>query len=212
MDRTLPPLPEPVALYKLTVTGYLHETAPTTAASNLADGDYLLYAAPQPAPARPCTCNPGDNPPQPCAQQYALLECRAAASEKPRAADHGAPAAQHQHKGYIAGLPGWNYPDAGDPLPAGGDKCLLLTKGGVCIGILVHETVSNENQAALDITVAILNCISGGFLLYLGIASLLVPWFVSNEALRDASNLYASMAYAGLAIGIAAMTAIALME
>ena len=133
MDRTLPPLPEPVALYKLTVTGYLHETAPTTAASNLADGDYLLYAAPQPAPARPCTCNPGDNPPQPCAQQYALLECRAAASEKPRAADHGAPAAQHQHKGYIAGLPGWNYPDAGDPLPAGGDKCLLLTKGGVCI-------------------------------------------------------------------------------
>lgn len=89
---------------------------------------------------------------------------------------------------------------------------MITVSIGVCIGILVHETVSNENQAALDITVAILNCISGGFLLYLGIASLLVPWFVSNEALRDASNLYASMAYTGLAIGIAAMTAIALME
>lgn len=27
--------------------------------------------------ARPCTCHPDDNPPQPCAQKYALTECRA---------------------------------------------------------------------------------------------------------------------------------------
>jgi zinc transporter 1/2/3 len=83
---------------------------------------------------------------------------------------------------------------------------------GVCIGIIVHTSVSSENQAALDITVAILNCLAGGFLLYLAIASLLVPWFVSSTALRDASQLYAALAYAGLAVGIASMTAIALME
>ncbi len=89
---------------------------------------------------------------------------------------------------------------------------IITVSVGVCIGILVHATVSTENQAALDITVAILNCLSGGFLLYLGIASLLVPWFVSNEALRNASNVYASVAYAGIAVGITAMTAIALAE
>lgn len=26
---------------------------------------------------RSCTCNPEDNPPQPCAQQFALTDCRA---------------------------------------------------------------------------------------------------------------------------------------
>lgn len=28
--------------------------------------------------SRPCTCHPDDNPPVPCAQKYALSECRAA--------------------------------------------------------------------------------------------------------------------------------------
>ena len=28
---------------------------------------------------RPCTCHPDDNPPQPCAQRYALTECKALA-------------------------------------------------------------------------------------------------------------------------------------
>ncbi len=28
--------------------------------------------------ARPCTCHPDDNPPVPCAQKYALSECKAA--------------------------------------------------------------------------------------------------------------------------------------
>ncbi len=32
-----------------------------------------------PIPARACTCHPDDNPPVPCAQKYALSECRAAA-------------------------------------------------------------------------------------------------------------------------------------
>ncbi len=43
-----------------------------------------LYAAPVPpqreplSDSRPCTCHPDDNPPVPCAQKYALNECRAA--------------------------------------------------------------------------------------------------------------------------------------
>jgi hypothetical protein len=36
-------------------------------------------------------------------------------------------------QGYIAGPPGWLYPSAGDPAPTSSDKCLLLTRGGVCI-------------------------------------------------------------------------------
>ena len=37
-------------------------------------------------------------------------------------------------KGYIAGTLGWLYPSTGDPMPgSSSDKCLLLTKGGVCI-------------------------------------------------------------------------------
>lgn len=30
---------------------------------------------------RPCTCNPDDDPPRPCPRQYALRECREAASK-----------------------------------------------------------------------------------------------------------------------------------
>jgi hypothetical protein len=36
--------------------------------------DFLRQCAEQ----RPCTCHPDDNPPVPCAQKYALNECRAA--------------------------------------------------------------------------------------------------------------------------------------
>jgi hypothetical protein len=30
---------------------------------------------------RMCTCHPDDNPPRPCAERYALSECRAAADK-----------------------------------------------------------------------------------------------------------------------------------
>lgn len=35
---------------------------------------------------KPCTCHPDDNPPVPCAQQYALNECRAESDKQERAA------------------------------------------------------------------------------------------------------------------------------
>jgi len=45
--------------------------------------EYLAWAAWKAALAapenRPCTCHPDDNPPQPCAQRYALTECKALA-------------------------------------------------------------------------------------------------------------------------------------
>ena len=31
---------------------------------------------------RPCTCHPDDNPPSPCAEQYAIEECRKVAEAK----------------------------------------------------------------------------------------------------------------------------------
>jgi hypothetical protein len=39
---------------------------------------YGDYGAAIPGIERPCTCHPDDNPPVPCAQKYALSECRAA--------------------------------------------------------------------------------------------------------------------------------------
>lgn len=47
-------------------------------------------AAPQAEPTReprPCTCHPDDNPPVPCAQKYALNECRATRSGPDEARD-----------------------------------------------------------------------------------------------------------------------------
>lgn len=43
---------------------------------------YSDYGAAIPGIERPCTCHPDDNPPAPCAQQYALNECRAAQPER----------------------------------------------------------------------------------------------------------------------------------
>ena len=47
-------------------------------------------AQPERQPAsepRPCTCHPDDNPPVPCAQKYALNECRATRSGPDEARD-----------------------------------------------------------------------------------------------------------------------------
>lgn len=41
---------------------------------------YLRHAPQRQPESRPCTCHPDDNPPVPCAQKYALNECRATRS------------------------------------------------------------------------------------------------------------------------------------
>jgi hypothetical protein len=34
---------------------------------------------------------------------------------------------------YLSGIADYRYPEAGDPLPPGGAKVLLLTKHGICV-------------------------------------------------------------------------------
>lgn len=51
---------------------------------------------------------------------------------------------------YIASALGWPYPAAGDLLPPGGAKVLLLTEGGVCItglGLLAWSSMPKRNRA-----------------------------------------------------------------
>ena len=36
-------------------------------------------------------------------------------------------------KGYVSGTAEYRYPAAGDPVPPGGAKVLLLTVGGICV-------------------------------------------------------------------------------
>ena len=49
-------------------------------APNVEDMAWSAWKAALAAPEnRPCTCHPDDNPPQPCAQRYALTECKALA-------------------------------------------------------------------------------------------------------------------------------------
>lgn len=51
--------------------------------SIIAVGRALLAAhASSVADAKPCTCHPDDNPPVPCAKQYALSECRSVADKE----------------------------------------------------------------------------------------------------------------------------------
>ena len=56
-------------------------------------------------------------------------------------------------QGYVAGEPVYHYPAAGDPLPPGGAKCLLLTVGGICVigswsgpGLLAWAPLPKRNK------------------------------------------------------------------
>jgi zinc transporter 1/2/3 len=89
----------------------------------------------------------------------------------------------------------------------------LTTAVGIAIGIIVRTSMGAfEEPKSLDLAIAILNSLAGGLLLYMGIASLLVPWFVSSPSMRAARNLYVATGFIGLAVGLAAMTAVALAE
>jgi zinc transporter 1/2/3 len=89
----------------------------------------------------------------------------------------------------------------------------ITTACGVAIGIIVRTTSSEyASPQALELTLAVLNSFAGGLLLYLGLASLLVPWFVQSATMRSASRTYVAIGFIGLAIGMAAMTAVALAE
>ena len=38
-----------------------------------------------------------------------------------------------ENTSYVSGVADYRYPDAGDPLPPGGAKVLLLTRHGICV-------------------------------------------------------------------------------
>ena len=89
----------------------------------------------------------------------------------------------------------------------------LTTAIGIAIGIIVRtSTAAFENPVAMELAIAILNRLAGGLLLYLGLASLLVPWFVTSPTIKGASKLFVATGYLGLAVGMAAMTCVALAE
>ena len=69
-----------------------------------------MFAPPVEQAERPCTCHPDDDPPQPCAKQYALSECKAAAP--PQAAQPP------------AGVGQWV--PAHERVPARGTECVVL--------------------------------------------------------------------------------------
>ena len=89
----------------------------------------------------------------------------------------------------------------------------LTTAVGIAIGIIVRtSTADYADPVAMELTLAILNSLAGGLLLYLGLASLLVPWFVSSPTMRVASKTFVAIGFIGLAFGLAGMTAISLAE
>jgi hypothetical protein len=59
------------------------------------------YGAAIPGIERPCTCHPDDNPPVPCAQKYALNECKAAVREPTEAQIVAATDAWQAHCGLL---------------------------------------------------------------------------------------------------------------
>ncbi len=89
----------------------------------------------------------------------------------------------------------------------------LTTAIGIAIGIIVRtSTAAYDNPTAVELAIAILNSLAGGLLLYLGLVSLLVPWFVTSPTIKGAGKLFVATGYVGLAVGLAAMTCVALAE
>ncbi len=87
----------------------------------------------------------------------------------------------------------------------------LTTALGIGLGILVRKvllTSGEEEPVSVLLLIGILNSFCGGLLLYLGVVSLLVPWFVANEALLAERRLYAIVSFTGVAAGMAVMAVI----
>ncbi len=82
---------------------------------------------------------------------------------------------------------------------------------GIGLGIFVRQvllTSEDEQPVSVSLLIGILNSFCGGLLLYLGVVSLLVPWFVANEALLAERRLYAIVSFTGVAAGMAVMAVI----
>ncbi len=86
----------------------------------------------------------------------------------------------------------------------------LTTSVGVCIGIGVTlgNSYDGGSQAA-NVTIAVINSICGGFLLFMGMSIFWVDWFVNNAAMhREESALAPSAGFLGVLFGMVAMAVI----
>lgn len=83
---------------------------------------------------------------------------------------------------------------------------VCTTPSGVAVGMIVRAaTGADETPTGVTTLIGILNSLCGGFLLYIGMINLLVPWFVQDQALLRASRAYAVNGWCFVAIGMAAM-------
>ena len=80
---------------------------------------------------RPCTCHPGDNPPVPCAKQYALTECRKKAAQF---AKHEGPQ-KFATRDPWPNVP-WREEEVKVPTLWGALIVLLIVVGGFMLGLL----------------------------------------------------------------------------
>ena len=80
----------------------------------------------------------------------------------------------------------------------------LTTPIGIAIGIGVRQTFDTGSVTAC-LTLGILDSLSGGILIYIGLTTLLANWIVNNEELARAPVTAPVVAFSGLAIGLAIM-------
>lgn len=86
---------------------------------------------------------------------------------------------------------------------------VLTTPLGIAIGMIVRATTGvNSTPTGVDLLLAILNSLCGGFLLYVGMVNLLSSWFVQDANFLRATAPYAVLGWVGLAMGMAAMAII----
>jgi len=82
----------------------------------------------------------------------------------------------------------------------------LTTCVGIAMGMLTRTLAdSHEEPLRVMLAISVINSICGGFLLYLGLVSLLVPWFVKNSTLLSSRKLYPVVGFLGVFLGIAGM-------
>lgn len=83
----------------------------------------------------------------------------------------------------------------------------LTTPVGIAAGIGVHSTFDEGSVPAL-ITIGVLDSISGGILIYIGVLTLMGTWLINNHQLAKAHWIAPVLAFFGLAIGLAIMAII----
>mmetsp|Transcript_16016 Transcript_16016/g.34667 ORF Transcript_16016/g.34667 Transcript_16016/m.34667 type:complete len:307 (-) Transcript_16016:1505-2425(-) len=83
----------------------------------------------------------------------------------------------------------------------------FTTAIGVAIGIATHTAAGTEGTS-LKLFIGILNSFCGGVILYIGMISLFVPWFLRNKQLQLASKRVSLLGFFGIALGFAAMAII----